>query len=125
MITGRVTSNRDAVVPLQLQAADGSPETVDAVVDTGFTEFVALPADRIAGLGLPLAGLQRIFLADGSATVLMAYEAVVHWHGEDLAVEALEVDAGALIGMALLEGSRLTIDVARGGSVQIEPMVRR
>jgi clan AA aspartic protease len=124
MITGRVTARREAIVALQLRAADGSPEAVEAVIDTGFTGFLALPADLIAALGLPLAGLQRTFLADGSETVLIAYEATVHWHGEELVVKTLEVEGDALIGMSLLEGSCLTMEVAKGGSVHIEQMAR-
>lgn len=122
MITGRVTSEREAVVPLQLQAPEGQPETVEAVIDTGFTEFVALPPDRVAGLGLPLVGLQQMILADGSITTVSVHEAVVHWHGARLPVQALEVQGGVLLGMALLRASRVTMDIVEDGPVRIEPM---
>ena len=122
MITGRVTARREAIVQLQLRAADGSPDTVEAIIDTGFTGFLALPADWIGALGLPLAGLQRTFLADGSETVLIAYEATVHWHGEEVVVKTLEVERSALVGMSLLDGSLVTMEITKGGSVRIEPM---
>ena len=122
MIAGRVTSDRQAMVSVEVQAPKGRRETVEAIVDTGFTGYVTLPADRIARLGLPLLGLRRMTVADGSPAVLMVYEVVVHWHGAALRVQALEVDGGALLGMALLDGSRLSIDVVAGGSVRIAPI---
>ena len=120
MIAGRVTSEREAVVTVQISAPHGRPQTVDAVIDTGFTESVALPPDRIAGLELPLRGVERVSLADGSETLLVVYWGVVHWHGTALLVPVLETEAGALLGMALLHGSRLCMDVVQDGPVRIE-----
>ncbi|MBM4039133.1 MAG: clan AA aspartic protease [Planctomycetes bacterium] len=125
MITGRVTADHEARVRLQLRAADGSLRTVEVVIDTGFTEFLALPPDQIAALGLTPEGLQEIFLADGSPALLLGYEAAARWHDAEVTVEVLEVDGDALIGMSLLEGSLLTMEVARDGAVRIEPMTRR
>ncbi len=124
MIAGRVTADHEARVWLQLRAADGSFGSIEAVVDTGFTEFLALPSERIAALELTPKGFQEIFLADGSPTLLLGYEAVARWHGAEVTVEVLEVDGDALIGMSLLEGSLLTMEVATNGSVRIEPMRR-
>lgn len=125
MIAGRVTSDRLAIVSLQLQAANRRRETVAAVIDTGFTGYLALPADRIARLGLPPLGLRRMTLADGSPGVFMVHEVAVHWHGALLRVQALENDGGALLGMGLLRGSRLTMDVLDDGPVHVEPVPER
>jgi len=122
MIVGRVTADREAVVPVPVEAADGQSHAIEAVIDTGFTEFLALPSARIASLHLPLAGLQRMTLADGTVAVLAVYEVGVHWHGARRTVQVLEVEGGALLGMALLDGSRMTMDVCAGGEVSIEPM---
>lgn len=62
-------------------------------------------------------------LADGSPGVFMVHEVAVHWHGALLHVQALEIDGGALLGMGLLHGSRLTMDVLEDGPVHIEPIV--
>ena len=120
MIAGRVTADREAVV--QVEASDGQSHAIEAVIDTGFTEFLALPSARIASLQLPLAGLQRMTLADGTVAVLAVYEGVVHWHGARRTVQVIEVDGGALLGMALLDGSRMTMEVCDGGAVSIEPL---
>ncbi len=122
MITGRVTSDHEALVELRIEAPDGRSEAIEAIVDTGFTGFIALPGDLINRLGLPMKGLQHTTLADGTWTVLMVYEPFVHWLGGRIAVEALEVEDDALLGMELLQGSLLTMEIRDGGRVKITPM---
>jgi clan AA aspartic protease len=122
MITGRVTSDREAVVNVRIEAPNGRSEVIEAVVDTGFTGFLALPGDVISRLGLPIKGLRDTILADGSAVVLVAYEPIVHWQGRRLLAPALEVEDEALLGMSLLLGNLLTMEIKDGGRVKIVPM---
>ena len=122
MIAGRVTPLGQAVVRLRLEAPGGPPHTADAVVDTGFNGFLALPAQRIRALGLPSIGAKTAILADGTPARVRIFRAIVHWHGTRRVVPALEVHGGALIGMTLLRGSRLTMDVVPNGPVEIEPI---
>jgi hypothetical protein len=61
-----------------------------------------------------------VTLADGRDITLRQYEATVLWDGQPRDVMVLEADGGALIGMALLYGSRLTVEVLDGGPVTIE-----
>lgn len=56
-------------------------------------------------------------LADGRETVFDIYEASVVWDGQLRRVAVDAVDAAPLIGMHLLEGYELTIQVVRGGNV--------
>ena len=119
---GRVTSRREAVIELQVKGPRGRAQRVMAVIDTGFTEWLALPRERIAGLGLTVRGAQSIVLADGTEMTFPVYWATVRWHGARLPVPVLAIGSGALIGMGLLEGSRMTLDVAEDGPVRIEPM---
>ena len=44
MIEGMVTAAHEAVVPLSLQAPEGRTENIKAVVDTGYSGFLTLPA---------------------------------------------------------------------------------
>jgi clan AA aspartic protease len=119
---GHVSSRREAVIELLVKGPRRRAQRLRAIVDTGFTECLALPHDRIASLGLPLRGAQRIILADGSDTELNVYTAVVRWHGIEISVPALEVRGSPIIGMALLDGSRLTLDAIPNGPVCIEPL---
>ncbi len=92
------------------------------VIDTGFTEFLALPSEYFEGLNLPIVGLQRMAMADGSISTLPVYEALAQWHGMPLATHAVRIEGTALLGMPLLQESRLRVDVAPGGPVQISPL---
>ena len=123
MITGRVTAEREAVVGLEVRAIGGRPETVQAVVDTGFTEFLALSHTTIARLGLPYRGNLPLTLADGTAAHFALYRAIVEWHGRPHPVSVVAIEHGALLGMALLHGSRLTLDVLDDGPLRIEPIL--
>jgi len=122
MIIGAVTSELEAVLTVRLQSAGGRSETVSAVIDTGFDGFIALPPDLIAQMQLPFAGSVCLALADGNETWFRTFEVIVHWQGERFVVPAAEMGAGALVGMALLHGSRLTMDVLENGPVRIEPL---
>jgi hypothetical protein len=46
----------------------------------------------------------------------------VDWDGETREVLVLESPGGALAGMALFQGCRVTLEVIDGGAVRIEPM---
>lgn len=52
---------------------------MDAVIDTGYTGWLALPAELVAALGLTWQGTDRGMLADGSELLIDLYEAVVIW----------------------------------------------
>ena len=51
MITGTVTDDREIVIQLEALAADQSPVSFRAVVDTGFNGFLTLPIDALNTLG--------------------------------------------------------------------------
>lgn len=121
MITGSVTAEREAVVDIVVRAPGGQPETVTTGIDTGFTECLALPREQIARLGLPFRGSQQATLADGSEIGVPVYRALAEWHGRPARVLVLGVEGGALLGMGLLHGSRLTPGVVDSGAVAIRP----
>jgi clan AA aspartic protease len=121
-MTGEVTSQREAVISLEVQAADDAFTRVYAVVDTGFTAALTLPPPLIASLSLPYVTNERVMLADGGIQRLRVYAAVVRWDGHDRAVAVHAANGGALIGMSLMYGHRLTIDVVDGGGVSVEPL---
>ncbi|MEX2140717.1 MAG: hypothetical protein WD894_15755 [Pirellulales bacterium] len=55
MIRGVVTPEREAVVSLDLHGPDDNDEQVDAVIDTGFNDFLTLPPQLVSALNLPFA----------------------------------------------------------------------
>jgi clan AA aspartic protease len=120
MITGRVR-NREAVIELEIRGLDGLQQ-VEAVIDTGYNGELTVPEDLVNALQLPFAGYRRGMLADGSIAVLQVHLATIDWLGEERDVLVLGSTGAALIGMALLEQNRLTINVLEGGDVLIEPV---
>jgi clan AA aspartic protease len=122
MISGVVTSNREATIRVLVRGARGQEAEVEAVIDTGFTGFLTLPARLIANLVLSFTGTTRAALADGSEVAMDVFEASVLWDDLERDVVVLAAEGVALVGMALLSGYRVTLEVEGGGSVRIEAL---
>jgi clan AA aspartic protease len=120
MISGQVNVNGEAVIPLQVRSHVGQFEEIEFVVDTGFSSYLTLPPAHIASLQLPFFSTARYRLADGSQIVLAVHTAIVLWDGQDRDVYVLASSGGALIGMQMLRGHHLFVDVIDGGEVRIE-----
>src|SRR5215210_2426551 len=96
---------------------------VEAVVDTGFDGALQLPPDIFRRLGHPYEGSTRGTLADGSEAWFDYHTGKVLWHGAERDdVIVIAGDGDPLVGMALLGGSRLQVDVVPGGSVVVEEL---
>jgi clan AA aspartic protease len=122
MITGKVTANLEATIELEVNGSSQLPQQVEAVIDTGFNGYLTLPDHLIGLLNLSPAGNRSATLGDGSAVILDAFIATVPWHGQDRNVLVLEAEGGALVGMSLLRGSRLSMEVVDDGDVSIEEL---
>jgi clan AA aspartic protease len=120
MIAGHVNSKLDAVVKLGIADSDGSEHKTNFVIDTGFNGYVTLPRSAIKAMELPWQCRQQGFLADGSSILFDVYIARIKWDGTEDFVEVEAADTDPLIGMALLEGHKLIVDVRNGGRVEIE-----
>lgn len=115
---GQLTPDHAAHISIELFESNGP---CDAIVDTGFTDFLYLPEDRIAAWNLPFIATVPLTLADQTTTIADLYEANMIWLG---ASERITVTAGpdgcdSLVGMRLLEGCRIELDKEKG-EVRIE-----
>jgi clan AA aspartic protease len=119
MISGIVNADFEPVVSLSVFSANGQVYTQDAIVDTGFNGWLSLSPDFIAQLGLTWKRRGRAILGDGSECVFNIYEAVVLWDGDILTIPVDEADSEPLIGMLLMEGYQLTMQVKEGGTVEL------
>ena len=120
MIVGTVTASRDAVIELEVRGTNSPSQRTQAVIDTGYNGYLTVPAHLIAALHLPFAGHRRGTLADGSVVVLDVYLATVVWHGRPKDVLVSQAAGTPLVGMALLQGTRLTMTVIDNGDVTID-----
>ena len=122
MIIGKVTANREAVIELEIIGSNQRKEKVEAVIDTGFNGYLTLSSDLINYLKLQLAGSRHVTLGDGNVVVLDMYLAKVLWHGQEREVLILEAEGVPLVGMSLLYGSRVILEVVDNGDVTIAPL---
>ncbi len=120
MIVGQINPNIEAVIPVTIQDPRGQNHTLDAVIDTGFSGYLTLTSAIIATLGLDYSE-SRVFSIGKNATANFdLYEAAVTWDGEWREIRVLSSEADPLVGMSLLKGFRVTMDVIDGGEVRLE-----
>jgi clan AA aspartic protease len=121
MISGTI-AHRRAYVVLPVRDASAEEVEIEFVLDTGFTGSLTIPPEACSALALPFLRLQPAHLADRSRIMLDVYEADLLWDGVERTVEVLAMDGAPLIGMALLTGFDVRLQVAEGGLVTIEPL---
>ena len=119
MMSGIVNTDLEPLLKLTVRDAGGQLHDCEAVIDSGFNGFLTLPPVLIAALGLAWLCRQQGQLADGSIQAFDVYVATVDWHGRPRSVEVEAADAEPLLGMALMQGSELRLQVVPGGSVLI------
>lgn len=120
MIRGSVNNRQEAIIPLVVLGEDGQVVEIQALIDTGFTGFLTLPSNLISALGMEWRGRAQALLADGSLHVFEVYAGSVVWMDTVRMVETEAVDAAPLVGMGLLHGHELRVEVAPGRVVTIQ-----
>ncbi len=120
MIEGVVNAAYEPAVTLAVRGPSGQTSEIEAVIDTGFTGFLTVTPALATELGLDFRGIGRATLADGSEATFLQYGAAVLWDGQPRYVEADAADTTPLVGMRLLYGHSLLVEVRDGGRVVIE-----
>ena len=69
--------------------------------------------------GLPFDRTETFTLGDGNDVDLDLYSAVVSWDGNDRYIFVISAVGNPLIGMSMLRGYGIRIDVVEGGAVRI------
>jgi clan AA aspartic protease len=118
MILGNVR-NREAFLELEVHGNEKRLHRGEVLIDTGFNGYLTLPGQLVSSLKLTFTGHRRGTLADGSVTRLNVYLARIDWHGDQKEILVLESNGTPLLGMSLLEGNRMSMDVVDGGEVTI------
>jgi len=122
MINGIVNVQIEAIITLKVLGSSGAEVAVEAVIDTGFNGYLTMPQPLIDFLGLPWRRRGSGILADGSRIIFDIYEAEVIWDGELRRVAVDGSEADPLIGMSLLQGYELLIQVVKNGNVAIKQL---
>jgi len=117
-----VNARQEAVVRLQVRGSGGVESDIDVIVDSGFTASLTLPTAMVTALGLTRQSGGSAVLADGSVRQFDIFAAEVAWDGTWRAVLVSAVGNEALLGMRLLVGHKLVVEVVPGGMVDILPL---
>ena len=96
--------------------------TVEAIVDTGFSDYLTLPPSVIEVLQLPYLQTSYGGLADGSTKALDLHDAIVEWEGGRRRVPVYATCGQPLLGMGMLYGHQLTLSIVDGGDLMIMPL---
>jgi len=121
MIVGEFRNDHPRVT-LRLSGDNGPQRDVEFIVDTGFLGELTLPPSLLRELGAQVTGSEPLRLADGVARVYRLYEVRTEWDDEERYVEAVAINGDPLLGIELLRGSHLHIEVTEGGEVLAEPL---
>ena len=120
MILGAVNAAYEPVVTLAVQGPSGQSSEFEAVVETGFSGFLTVTPSPAPELGLRYRSRGWATLADGSEVTFPYYDVTVLWDGGRRSIEAEAADTTPLVGMRLLDGHSLYVEVADGGRVVIQ-----
>ncbi len=110
------------MIEIDVMGEDNRRQSIEAVLDTGFSGYLTLPWDSIRGLGLQSAGQRAFELANGEQFEFNTYLAMVSWHERLRLVTVLESDSVPLLGAFLLWGNRVTLDMLDDGDVAIDEL---
>lgn len=119
MISG-IVNDRHAIVSIPFRLPSRPDLSIEFVIDTGFTDYLCLPPEAVALLGLPFRYAMPVNLADDRQVVLPVHEAIILWDGEEREVRVLATGRRPLLGTALLEDCELVAQFTEGGLVTIE-----
>ncbi len=119
MVKGFIDEHGNPLIEVKV---GGRKETTSVLtlVDSGFDGELCLPIEVAIPLGLELAGIQTIELADGSVKRELIFVGSVRWEGKSRSVRiSLTTSEKAIIGRELMLNRMLIIDF-RSGEVKIE-----
>ena len=125
MITGAINAALEGVLRITVRGPRGQRRRISAVIDTGYNGALTLPPDVIADLGLSWSDSGPVVLGDGSTCDCDIYAGIVIWDRRPISILVDEADTTPLVGMELLHGFKLMMNVERRGAVTIKPLTRR
>lgn len=121
-MTGIVNSKLEATLRIRCLNRADHAKGIICIIDTGFSGALSLPGRLITRLGLRWLSIQDAELADGRIVPIDVYAGAVIWNRRRIAIEVDHAETSPLIGMTILNGSELYMQVRAGGPVRIEPM---
>lgn len=114
MISGFVSSRRQPTARLVVRGPQGQEQTVEALLDTGYNGTLVLPSVVVRALNLPKRRTPvQISLGNDSVVVVETSDGRVLWDGIERPIRVISMGDQAVVGLALLYGYRLCIEVVK------------
>lgn len=119
MINGIVRPDLHPTVRLAVFGPQDKYRIVDAIIDTGFNGELSLPSGIVDELDLPWLFQEYLTLGNGQRVTSDIYSASIQMGDieRDVRLDCAETDP--LIGLELLRGMYLAMDVVVGGTVTL------
>ena len=96
---------------------------VEVVIDTGFSGWLTLPVATVREMNLPAYRIQQMRIANNRTILMTTFRAVAQWQGRQIDILVYQTEnPRPLLGMAMLEHCRLTVDMQEGGPVVVTPL---
>ncbi len=121
MIAG-VFNDREARVVLVVRGPNGEEQGVAAIIDTGFSGFLTLPASIVEALALPWLGRGQALVGDGSHQAFDLYTASIVWDNAPRSIQVAATETEPLLGIEMLYGHELRMQVVEDGVVAIDTL---
>jgi predicted aspartyl protease len=109
-------------VALELPDSSSGLRTTDFIVDSGFEGDLTLPAEVVVTLDAVYAGEYPFTLADFTFRSRPVYRVLLDWMGEERDVAIVAMDGNALLGVGLLRGNLVQMEMDEGGEVIVGPL---
>ena len=110
MLSGTIDVSGQIHIPVDLIATHGEKQTLDALLDTGFTGSLGISRALARSLGWQLHGYVEAALASGLASLAVFIGEVI-FDGQHRVVRAVEISSDdVIIGLMLLQDKRLLAD---------------
>lgn len=113
----------EPLLPLRLRGPEGKLIDINAVIDTGYTGSLTITQALADDLELARRSGGKAILADGSSREFDTYKVEVQWGDSWKPIIASALGDESLIGMSLLLGTKMTIEITSAGRLEIEPLV--
>ena len=115
MIQGSFSNQNELFFEIDLIAADSSVITVNALLDTGFTDWLAINTQDAESLGWSFVEKRNMYTARGQARFNL-YQGNVYFDNQELSVPVLggRHITEVLLGLVWLETRRLVVDMKAG-----------
>ncbi len=112
MIEGKFSSDNELIFEIDFVAEDGLTITVDALLDTGFTDWLAVNTQDAISLGWQLVDNEETRLTASGEAQFNIYAGTISLDGQDFTIPVIAGDdiAEVLLGLPWLLTRRLVVD---------------